>query len=359
MSLINIDKILTAAERSFLLTGADEYVHTIREDKSIPNFYERVEKELRNFPWLGVYKYRKVKEGLVSIARPYKVLVTSRALAEQRPEYLRVKESFTAATENPSSFSTAEFLENYFGLCYRKHSQIKSCLEVYLFLIANKDGLVGLLPRQIPHSQSTKLIGTESLLLSMFAFDSKIKDASWGDFYNFFGLSDRSAEFRIFAPKCQWRGVAVQEFHGILSSQIVDAYGFDGLKNTLVVENLESFLPLIEQDKHTLLIWGSGWKCTLLDELTNILPKPIYYWGDIDKEGIEIASQFSHQTGAKAVFMGLDTLERYRNLAQKIDYVSPERDLILYRDVYNIVCDEKIRIEQEKIVFDLDILGFE
>ncbi len=359
MSLINISKMLTAAERSFLLTGTDEYVHTIREDKSVPNFYEKVEKELRDFPWLSVYKYRKVKEGLVSIARPYKVLVTSRVLAEQRPEYLRVMESFKVALENSSSFLVAEFLENHFGLCYRKHSQIKSCLDIYLFLIANKDGLVGLLPRQVPHSQSTKLIGTESLLLSMFAFDSKIKDANWSDFYNFFGLNDRSAEFRIFAPNCRWRETAIQEFHGIISSQIADAYGFDGLKNTLVVENLESFLPLIEQAKHTLLIWGSGWKCTLLNELTNIFPKPIYYWGDIDKEGIEIASQFSHKTGAKAVFMELETLEKYRNLAQKIDYASPRRDLILYRDVYKVVCDEQIRIEQEKIILDLARLGIE
>lgn len=356
MSLINIDKILSAAERSFLLKGTDEYVHTIREDKSVPNFYEKVEKELRNFPWLSIYKYRKVKEGLVSIARPYKVLVSSSSLAERRPEYLLAMESFKAAQVNSSEFPVMDFLETHFGLCYRKHSQIKNCLDVYLFLISNKDELIGLLPRQIPHAQSTKLIGTESLLLSIFSFDTKIKDASWSDFYNFFGFNDRSAEFRIFTPNCRWREVAIHEFHGIISTQIADAYDFDGLQNTLIVENLESFLPLTQQAKHTLLIWGGGWKCTLIKELINFLPKPIYYWGDIDKEGIEIADQFCEITGAKAILMDHEIIKKHRNLVQKVNYSTPKKELTLYQDIYEFVCNEQIRIEQEKIVFDLATL---
>src|SRR5206468_3268067 len=77
-------------------------------------------------------------------------------------------------------------------------------------------------------------------------------------------------------------------FNGLLSEDWAAEYQFDGPAGTLIVENLETFYSEVAKCKDRLVLWGSGWKAALLRTLHHRLPRPVLYWGDIDKEGYEI-----------------------------------------------------------------------
>jgi len=356
MRTLSVERILDLAERSYLLDGDEEFVHVIRENKSISHFYEELERELKQWPQFKIIQYKKVKEGHVHVARAYKILLTSADMLLLRPHLKQIRESFYDALKFSDPIPVDDFIRKNFTLCYKKHFFLKDCLEVYNFLMANHGKWSGLLPRQIPHNQSTKIIGKESLLLSLFSFAHLKEECSWEDFFEYFGLLARSPEFRLYAPVCSWKGVLLSNFHGIVSEDIVVNYDFKNLKNTLIVENLESFLPLINTCVDTLLIWGSGWKCVQLSRFISKLPGIKFYWGDIDKEGIEIASQFRQEAGVIPVSMDRVQMERFKHLSQNVVYSTPVRELIFLQDVYHDVCHQQIRIEQEKIPFDWSLI---
>ncbi len=124
----------------------------------------------------------------------------------------------------------------------------------------------------------------------------------------------------------------------------------------MVVENLESFLPLAETSADVLLIWGSGWKCLQLADLISRLPGRKFYWGDIDKEGLEIASYFCHETGASPVYMDRESLDKFEHLSQKVSYSTPLKELAILQDLYAEICRRRIRVEQEKISFEWPVI---
>jgi len=77
---------------------------------------------------------------------------------------------------------------------------------------------------------------------------------------------------------------------------------------------------------------------------------PVYYWGDIDKDGYE-AFETARQSlkHLKPLAMDMDSIDRYFHLNQKRDSQAPlERDFAL-KEEYQRVCREGIRIEQEQL----------
>lgn len=353
MKILNVEKIFSLAERSYLLDGTKDFIHVVRANKSIPYFYEELEKELKTWPCFKIAAYKKVKEGNVYVTRAHKILLKNDELLLLKPHLEKIRKSFEEVMKMTGGFSVDNFIRTNFGLCYKKHYLLKDCIEIYYFLCANRFEMTGMLPRQIPHAQSTKIIGAEALLLNIFAHAEGLKDCTWKDFYLHFELLSRSPEFRLYAPRCSWKNVMVIGLHGILSEDVIEDYNFSDLKNTLIIENLESFLPLVANNAETLLIWGSGWKCLQLSGLVNKLPQPMFYWGDIDKEGIEIAAQFCQQTGSVPVMMDQEALSKFMHLSQKIKYLTPLKKISLLNDVYDEVCQKQIRIEQEKISCDI------
>jgi hypothetical protein len=88
-----------------------------------------------------------------------------------------------------------------------------------------------------------------------------------------------------------------------------------------------------------------------------MLPKPLFYWGDLDKEGIEIADKFCTQAFAEPLMMDEKTLNDHQHLIELVgESKSKSSQLVLLEDTYQTVIQKKARIEQEKMVFDWKLL---
>jgi len=81
------------------------------------------------------------------------------------------------------------------------------------------------------------------------------------------------------------------------------------------------------------------------------LPQPIYYWGDIDKEGYEIFAHLkSSISSLKPVLMDQRTVDRYLAIHQRKDvFIGPFREVPGLQKEYEYVSRQGIQIEQEQI----------
>jgi hypothetical protein len=143
----------------------------------------------------------------------------------------------------------------------------------------------------------------------------------------------------------------LRDFHGLLAKDWADQYRFGSLAGSLIVENFESFLALTRESKSTFLVWGAGWRAVHLRVLLQEFPKPIYYWGDIDKEGYEIYASLKHSCpDLQPILMDQATIERNRNLQQRKDlFIGPFREVPGLQREYEYVSWHGVQIEQEQI----------
>jgi len=227
----------------------------------------------------------------------------------------------------------------------------RSCLEIMHHLLAHRAEVEGLLPRQVQHSNSTKLICMEPLLLRLFSLWRR-ESATWAEFLRFFGLVDKPVEFRFFTTSCRCQGHELRNFHGIISTDTIQEYDFSSLGETLIVENLQTFhAEVAAASSNRMIIWGGGWKVAVLRRMHEKLPRPIRYWGDIDKEGYEI---FGHLKSAipdlQPINMDQQTMLNHLRFAiQRDKFFGPFRDVHDLQEIYQQVCQQGICIEQEKI----------
>jgi hypothetical protein len=356
MKTLNLDRLIEKAQKNYLLEGTETFSYMIRENKSVPYYYEELERELKASPFIKITGHKKVREGQVNVARVASIEIILRDYSKDFSLLAETRASFKSLIERFSHLQALEFINRFYSLCRKRHQVLTSCFEIYQYLQNHKDVLVGLLPRQIPHGESTKLLGHESILLNLHAFLSHRDSLTWDHFFDDFQLQTRSAEFRIYAPHCSWHGSPLIHFHGLISEELISSYAFCELKETLIIENLESFLPLVGAgSSSTLLVWGGGWRCMQLVPFIHLLPGKVFYWGDIDKEGVEIASLFCEKSGAHPVLMDMESFNEHKHLAEKVNYATPLRKITLLNDVYEKVTQENLRIEQEKIVLKIPL----
>lgn len=354
---LDIELLFDRAFRHFIFSPETPSIFIVRRSACVEDFHERLESELKEYPFLKIHKLRPIKEGMVRVSRPVELLLTREDFFLQKPQLKSIYQAIVTAQQNCQVFKFSEFLESCYSLCLRRSADLADALEVFQYLVAKADELKGLLPRQIPHGVSSKLIGKEALLLAMFSFWTAQPGASWDTFFQHFELLKRAPEFRFFAPSCRWHESNLQKFHGIFFKENLPFFSFQSLERTLVIENRESLLPLVGQCEKTLLIWGEGWKCIQLVQLCEAFPKPLFYWGDLDKEGIEIADQFCVQTLAKPLLMDEKTLEAHQSLIEEVGVAKTKSSRVtLLEDIYQRVIQKKSRIEQEKMIFDWKLL---
>lgn len=63
------------------------------------------------------------------------------------------------------------------------------------------------------------------------------------------------------------------------------------VRNVIIVENrhnMTKVIELIPEMKDTLVVWGCGYKATVLKDVAWLNDVNLYYWGDIDAQGYEI-----------------------------------------------------------------------
>src|SRR6185437_8564195 len=175
--------------------------------------------------------------------------------------------------------------------------------------------------------------------------------ASWTDFYRHFALLERPTEFRFYAPAARVQGSEVRNFHGVIAEDWQGDFDFGALMGTLIVENFETFLAEAQVSRDRLILWGAGWRAASLRGLQARCPRPILYWGDLDKEGYEIYGFLkSFIADLTPTLMDRRTLERYRHLAiTKEKFFGPFRSAADLQSEYQEVSRLGLAIEQEKI----------
>lgn len=349
-SLLDLTSLLDEAEMRYLLDEEVSFAFPIRRKPGIADFYSRLDKEIQQQSVLRVSNYRSVKEGFTSVSRPAELMLTESDLLKQRPHLTLFREEIKKLKTLLPIIDLADFLRKTGKEGLSDLKLLRTCLEVFTYLLDHRNEVVDLLPRQIPHGQSTKLIGRQPLLLRLFCY-WRGESASWKNFYDWFGLIDQPVEFRVFAPRCILQDKQLHQFHGLLAQAWKDQYHFSDLSGTLIVENSETFYSVAKQAKNTLIVWGAGWRAVHLRWFFDLLPKPIYYWGDIDKEGYEIFGWLkTAHPDIKSVLMNFLIIEKYQKIHQRKDvFLGPYRAVESLQAEYEHASRHGLQIEQEQI----------
>lgn len=351
--LLDFEELLNRAERAYLFEDKTLFEFPVRKKAGLPNFYELLDRELQQTQSLyeiKVLDYRVVKEGFARVSRPAALGFDAGVLLRHRPHLKLLKQEFEKWQTEFRAVPVKEFVRQNVPEALENPALTRACLEVFEYLVLNRSEIVGLLPRQIPHGQSTKLIGRSPVLLRLFSF-WRGEPSTWPIFFEVFNLLDKPVEFRFYAPECTYQGQRLLRFHGVLAAKWASDYRFSALKGTLVIENFESFLGALPLARESLMIWGGGWRAAQLKELLGRFPKPLVYWGDIDKEGYEIFGYLKQRyPDLIPLFMDSETIAKYRRLTQKKErYFGPYREVAGLQATYERVCEEGIQIEQEQL----------
>lgn len=122
----------------------------------------------------------------------------------------------------------------------------------------------------------------------------------------------------------------------------------------VIVENKVNLAKLPAMQR-TLALGGLGYGITQLFAIPWLATSGLYYWGDIDVEGLAILAllrrRFPH---ARSLFMDAHTVTRHESLKVRRETVAPERPCPAElddeeRQVYARCREESLRIEQERI----------
>jgi hypothetical protein len=349
-SILDLHAIAEEAERAFIVDGMTELVVPVRRRPGIDRFYEKLEQELQVQELATVVDFRMVKEGYVRISRPSALKIDRDVLFNQRPYLRSLQREISDWRRLFGEALVTALLRIAYADCVRDVAMTRACFEIFEYLGNNRTFVQGLMSRQIPHSNSTKLIGRESLLLKIFSL-WRNEPATWMDFYRYFGIATRAVDFRFYAPRCSFDGHRLNELHGLLSTDWSARYEFSALSGTLIVENLETFYSESARSTDRLIVWGAGWRAAALRDVHEMMPRPILYWGDMDKEGYEIYGFLKGFIGdLSSTLMDRATLSRYRNLsAAKEPFFGPFRSAAELQAEYQDACQNGLCIEQEKI----------
>lgn len=130
------------------------------------------------------------------------------------------------------------------------------------------------------------------------------------------------------------------------------------VETVYVTENEINFLSFPDV-KNAIIIFGRGYGIDLFKEISWLVDKKIYYWGDIDTHGFNILSmarRFLPQI--ESFLMSEEILLAHRDLwvyestqhLAKIDYLSDDEQRLV-ANLQNNVYGLNVRLEQERIAF--------
>ena len=182
-------------------------------------------------------------------------------------------------------------------------------------------------------------------------FDADITQLSDGGFERKYGLKTPPTliRFRIFGGLCGFEDMSLP----LESFAKLDVE----LKSVFIVENLQTFLAFPLQ-QGTMVVFGKGYGARSLKAVKWLEKKKLYYFGDIDIDGLAILSNFrSVFPNTESFCMDLQTFKTYEKLAhyakQKTKEI-PKNLSSKEQKTYNYLLQTKhgeltLRLEQERI----------
>lgn len=364
--ILNLEKWLLEAKRDFLLHGKVEFKFPLRRRGSSETFYSDLEQELLDHPQLKVTSYRTVKEGYVSVARPSEICFGMSSLLDFDSEILSKRAQFLDLEARLGHFHSSEFVQKNYSLIEANLKELASALNIFEHIVENQENLRGLRPREIAHGESSKLIGKSTLLLALLKHRFEDASLTWETLFELLGLVDQKQEIRFFAPYCRFRASDLKDLHGVVHGSQFNQWTFAGLQGVLIIENYETFLSVAEKAARHLVIWGQGWKVISMVDFLKTLHGPIYYWGDIDSEGLDIFLRLQQSLpSVNSLGMNLQVLCKYEPQVQRLHgggsmnaisailnaFVDKRNSLNLSPEVelFHLLKEKGLRLEQEKI----------
>lgn len=121
-----------------------------------------------------------------------------------------------------------------------------------------------------------------------------------------------------------------------------------------IIENKQTYQDFVPISSHYIKIWGSGRQVVNLADLTGLAEKDLFYFGDLDLDGIDILSSLRKRgLSVNSIGMGTAVLEDNISLATqscvrpiKIDYAFLTDEEI---KVASMLKEKSLKLEQEKI----------
>ena len=120
----------------------------------------------------------------------------------------------------------------------------------------------------------------------------------------------------------------------------------------LIVENKMTFLTLPDLPR-TIALFGKGITAEAFRHLPFLKKSPLYYWGDMDIQGLEILSQFRKSfPQVRSLFMNFDTLDQFKHWCVPGNHKTRGAKLCLTpeeRELFKFLAENSLRLEQERI----------
>lgn len=133
------------------------------------------------------------------------------------------------------------------------------------------------------------------------------------------------------------------------------------IKKVFIIENKITFLSFFDI-KYSIVIFGSGYKISLLKSVEWLKDKEILYWGDIDEDGFAILSNLrGYFPQIKSIMMDTKTIEKFSHLKVEYDKKSSTKENLsnltddeelVYERLKNDFYGKNFRLEQERIPFE-------
>ena len=115
--------------------------------------------------------------------------------------------------------------------------------------------------------------------------------------------------------------------------------------------NMLTFPPI----KKSIVVWGHGFGVDVLKDVAWLKSKKIFYWGDLDAQGLQILSEIrTHFPQVESFLMDRETFDLYNEgevgtetNVEKVMCLTPEE-----KELFDFLKSGNYRLEQEKIPFE-------
>ncbi len=133
------------------------------------------------------------------------------------------------------------------------------------------------------------------------------------------------------------------------------------MENKTNYSNILNFLSLPHLNE-TIAIFGSGFRVWLLKKALWLSKINIYYWGDIDAQGLQILGQLrGYQPDVKAILMDFEALNSFKDFWERGTETFAEKPANLSLEeekLFLFVRENNIRLEQEKLSHEYVVSAF-
>ena len=246
-----------------------------------------------------------------------------------------------------------ETLVKHHSLAVEYHDEWEQVMKVCRFFRLNPKP--GKFVRELNIGVHTKFVEESRdilrLLLDVIVGENVNTEAQ--TFFGRFNLKEGDPEvaFRITDPELCMRYMSGFTYNKVF---VCEFARFNiPVRNVIIVENrhnMTKVIELIPEMKDTLVVWGCGYKATVLKDVAWLNDVNLYYWGDIDAQGYEIMANvrkyFPHMV---SIMMDSEALAvhpvcvkgKNSKIKKTLELLGDENE------IYNFVKEGGLRFEQE------------